>query len=204
MWTPPWHGPWWRDSLRPARTSSGSARSIRWAKDSTAPKPTGRRPSLSTVSFLHVFCPSLLFFYTHAWSITGLLCPITLWSAADHQDCHCLSVFSVTDRPPTVLSKSCCSWKHNTVGFLSQVVSGRLLLSPLALISWLSLACSCGRQTPHSQRLLLSFICSKRGKHAVSVPGEKKVVWSLTLSNNDSLLLSWVLRTVFRDRYIAA
>lgn len=199
MWTPPWHGPWWRDSLRPARTSSGSARSIRWAKDSTAPKPTGRRPWLSKVVFLHVFRPSL-FCFLHSCLVNNRL----IMFAAAHQDCHCLSVFSATDPPPTVLSKSCCCWKHNTVGFLSQVVSGRPLLSPLTIISWLSLACSCGQQTPHSQRLLLSFICSKRGKHAVSVPGEKKVVWSLTLSNNVSLLLSWVLGTFFRDRYIAA
>lgn len=43
-------------------------------------------------------------------------------------------VYSVTDPPPTVLSMSCCGWNHNTVGFLSQVVNGRPLLSPLALI----------------------------------------------------------------------
>lgn len=137
------------------------------------------------------FC--VLFFCTHSWSIIGLLCLITLWSAAAHQDCHCLSVFSVTDPPPTVLFKSCCGWNHSTVGFLSQVMSGRPLLSPLALIrppiSLLSQACSCGRQTTHSQQLLWVLSAPNVAKHAISVPGEKKVVSSLTLSNNVSLYI---------------
>ncbi len=101
MWTPPWLEPRWRAWLRPARISSGSVRSIRWARDSTAPKPTGRRPWLSAAAYSHVVRPSLQdsVFYTQAWSATGLLFPITLWSAAAH---HCLSVCSVTDPPPTV------------------------------------------------------------------------------------------------------
>jgi len=107
------------------------------------------------VVFFACFPPLIVFFFLHSCLVNSrLLCPITLWSAADHQDCHCLSVFSATDPPPTVLSKSCCSWKHNTVGFLSQVVSGR----PLALISWLSLACRCGRQTPHFQQSLEFYL----------------------------------------------
>lgn len=188
MWTPSWHGPWWRDSLLPAHTSSGSARSIRWARDSTAPKQTGRRPWLSTVVYSHVVCLSWFFFHTHAWSITGLLCLITLWSAAAHQDCHCLSVFSVTDPPPTDLCNSCCGWNHSTVGFLSQVVSGRPLLSPLALIrppiSSLSQAWSCGRQTLHAQWLLWVVSAPNVAKNAISVPGEKKVVSSQRLTLN--------------------
>lgn len=125
------------------------------------------------------------FFYTHAWSITGLLCLITLWSAAAYQDCHCLSVFSVTDPPPTVLCNSCCGWNHSTVGFLSQVVSGRPLLSPLTLIrppiSSLSQAWSCGRQTLHALWVLSA---PNVAKNAISVPGEKNVVSSQRLTLN--------------------
>ncbi len=110
----------------------------------------------------------------------GLLPPIIVWACVLSLILH-----------PQCFSMSCCGWNHNTVGFLSQVVIGRPLLSPLALIrppsSSLSQACSCGRQTPLSQQLLRGLSAPDVAKHAISVPGEKKVVPPLTRNSNVSL-----------------
>lgn len=175
MWTPLEREQWWRASHLPARTSSGSAPSIRWARASTALKPTGRRPHLSTVAYSHVVHPSLqffcvffFFFYAHAWSTTGLLCPITLCSAAAPQDCHSLSVFSVTDPPPTVASVSCCGRNHSTVGFSQCQASALTSRSNQTPSCWFSRVFSCGRLTPHSHPLLWGSSASNVAKQAFS------------------------------------
>lgn len=187
MWTPPWLEPWWRAWLRPARISSGSARSIRWARDSTAQKPTGRRPRLSAAAYSHVVRPSLQdsVFYTQAWSTTGLLCPITLWSAAAY---HCVFChWSSTHSSQYVLLR--LKSQHRRFSFSGREWQAFALTSRSnqTSSSSLSQACSCGRQTPLSQQLLSGLSAPDVAKHAISVPGEKKVVSSLTRNSNVSL-----------------
>ncbi len=125
------------------------------------------------------------FFYTQAWSTTGLLCPITLWSAAAY---HCVFChWSSTHSSQYVLLR--LKSQHRRFSFSGREWQASALTSRSnqTSSSSLSQACSCGRQTPLSQQLLSGLSAPDVAKHAISVPGEKKVVSSLTRNSNVSL-----------------